>query len=165
MEWISVKDRLPETDGYYLCVWDEIIDIFEFAKDLYKVDKYVFFDKKGQSGFYSCDRDWGLIFEDDVTHWMPLPELPKGMAIMTCKDCVHYIICKDGSPHIKQTEDKHCRHFKNKADVVEVVRCKDCKHKKVEQPNGIIHCRRDNNEGWIFHKTTDYCSCGERNDK
>ena len=51
------------------------------------------------------------------------------------------------------------------ADVVEVVRCKDCKHKKVEQPNGIIHCRRDNSEGWIFRKTTDYCSCGERDDK
>ena len=38
----------------------------------------------------------------------------------TCKDCVHYIFCKDGSPYIEQTEDKHCRHFKNKASVIEV---------------------------------------------
>ena len=51
------------------------------------------------------------------------------------------------------------------ADVVEVVRCKDCKHNKYEQPNGIIHCRRNDNEGWIFRKTTDYCSCGEWEDR
>ena len=82
MEWISVNDRLPKKDGKYLCVCEgfivgyKYIDIFEFAKDLYKADKFVFFDKKRQSGFYSCDRDWGLIYEDDVTHWMPLPELP-----------------------------------------------------------------------------------------
>ena len=48
------------------------------------------------------------------------------------------------------------------ADVVEVVHCKDCKHNKYEQPNGIIHCHRDRKEGWIFRKTTDYCSYGER---
>lgn len=48
------------------------------------------------------------------------------------------------------------------ADVVEVVRCKDCEHNKYEQPNGIIHCHRDRKEGWIFRKTTDYCSYGER---
>lgn len=38
----------------------------------------------------------------------------------TCKDCVHYIFCKDGSPYIEQTEDKHCRHFKNKANLIEL---------------------------------------------
>ena len=78
MEWISVNDRLPDTDGYYLCVWYNFIEVFEFTKDLYKVDKYVFPDFKGKSGFYSCDREWGYIYEDGVTHWMPLPELPKG---------------------------------------------------------------------------------------
>lgn len=48
------------------------------------------------------------------------------------------------------------------ADVVKVVRCKDCKHNKYEQPNGFIHCHRDIKEGWIFRRTTDYCSYGER---
>ena len=78
VKWISVKDRLPDTDGYYLCVWNETIDVFEFAKNLYKVDKYSFTNKKGKSGFYECDREWGFIEHEDVTHWMPLPELPKG---------------------------------------------------------------------------------------
>lgn len=36
---------------------------------------------------------------------------------MTCKDCVYYPAC---------TYHMWCDLFKNKADVVEVVRCKDC---------------------------------------
>ena len=43
---------------------------------------------------------------------------------MTCKDCVHYVPCFSGGPsiwnNIEQTEDDHCRHFKTKADFVEV---------------------------------------------
>lgn len=42
---------------------------------------------------------------------------------MTCKDCIHYDIC---TFHLTADEYKDCVHFKNKADVVEVVRCKDC---------------------------------------
>ena len=40
------------------------------------------------------------------------------------------------------------------ADAVEVVRCKDCKHRN---PNGY-KCLRDN----LWHKDEDYCSYGER---
>lgn len=43
---------------------------------------------------------------------------------MTCKDCVHYEPCFSGGVsvwnNIEQTEDDHCKHFKNKADFVEV---------------------------------------------
>lgn len=42
---------------------------------------------------------------------------------MTCKDCIHYGICIF---HLTGNEWSKCFHFKNKADVVEVVRCKDC---------------------------------------
>lgn len=54
MEWISVNDRLPEKNGRYLvtCVGIDIPQI-----RLY-------------------EGTWDSLAE--VTHWMPLPELPKG---------------------------------------------------------------------------------------
>lgn len=44
---------------------------------------------------------------------------------MTCKDCFCFILCDLFKNFV---EPKECRLFKNKADVVEVVRCKECKH-------------------------------------
>lgn len=41
----------------------------------------------------------------------------------TCKECIHYDICIF---HTKGNENEKCPHFKIAADVVEVVRCKDC---------------------------------------
>lgn len=80
VKWISVKDRLPDTEGEYLCISGDFIYIFEFAKDLYKVDKYTFDNRKGKSGFYEFDGEWGYYEKERVTHWMPLPELPKGVS-------------------------------------------------------------------------------------
>ena len=48
------------------------------------------------------------------------------------------------------------------ADVVEVVRCKDCKYKTFEQANNIIHCDRDKKHGTRFFKPDDFCSYGQR---
>lgn len=57
-EWISVKDRLPDVSGYYLCTY--IIDNHRFYYDRW-------FDKN-YNKFSTMD---------NITHWMPLPELPK----------------------------------------------------------------------------------------
>ena len=43
----------------------------------------------------------------------------------TCKDCIHYDICVF---HLKGNENEKCSHFKNKAELGEVVRCKECEH-------------------------------------
>ena len=47
---------------------------------------------------------------------------------MICKDCVHYEKCKplrlDFADSVNPNQT--CQYFKNKADFVEVVRCKDC---------------------------------------
>ena len=84
---------------------------------------------------------------------------------MTCKDCIVYeIICK----HALQYELKLCSGFKNKADFVEVVRCKDCKYGDVSTISKTIdgketiacYCNLKN-------KVTDvdyYCPSGERSD-
>ena len=83
--WISVDDRLPEKDGHYLCINPPIVKnvppsirILFFAKDLYELDAYDFYNKDGKSGFCNYDNEWGWCEYEDITHWMPLPELPKG---------------------------------------------------------------------------------------
>ena len=50
----------------------------------------------------------------------------------SCKDCIHDELCdtlavESGIPFVNPNT---CEHFKNKADFVEVVRCKDCKHRR-----------------------------------
>lgn len=85
-QWISVKDRLPSQDGYYLVayklqtippIWQ--FNVYPFALDLYKTDKFDFPRKKykGKSGFYFYDSEYGFCEDSRVTHWMPLPQPPK----------------------------------------------------------------------------------------
>ena len=77
-EWIDVNDKLPE-DGTYLVTMKSIINtpvisICSFAKDLYLVNEYDFFDKKGKSGWYNSDNEYGFYENDRVIAWMPLPK-------------------------------------------------------------------------------------------
>lgn len=63
-KWIPVTERLPEENGYYLCC----VKSFCFSGRTY-------------INILKCDKDGfmeGHIYTDDVTHWMPLPEPPKG---------------------------------------------------------------------------------------
>lgn len=63
-EWISVEDRLPEEDGYYLCCIKSSLFPDRVYIDILECDKGSF--------------EEGHIYTDTVTHWMLLPELPKG---------------------------------------------------------------------------------------
>ena len=80
---------------------------------------------------------------------------------MTCKECIHYDVCVIVQ-YSTEDYDHHteygCEDFKNKADYVEVVRCKDCKHwiywadeKRCSCDLHHIRTHRD-----------DFCSYGER---
>ena len=79
----------------------------------------------------------------------------------TCGECIHAVICKkvNGSG-FSPNNIAYCGVFKNAADVVEVVRCKDCK--KWEE---IKH-----GQGWctgfapsdVFSDYDYFCSNGER---
>ena len=63
--WISVTERLPENDQWALC----------FMKDksfgTFRVFQWNYIDWNWNDG-----NEW--FDEKDVTHWMPLPEPPKG---------------------------------------------------------------------------------------
>ena len=79
-EWVSVDDRLPENDGSYLVTMNSFggrkyIGVRWFAKDGEAVNEY---ELAGQENvWYYHDSEWGYISIDSVTHWMPLPQLPK----------------------------------------------------------------------------------------
>jgi hypothetical protein len=78
MEWISVKDRLPDKDGKYLVCNEfliEKVDTCRFATNLRKIDKHVF--KKRRRGWYHYNSEWGFSETHGVTHWMPLPAAPE----------------------------------------------------------------------------------------
>lgn len=71
---------------------------------------------------------------------------------MTCKDCIHESVCviiafPEAFENTKW-ERGNCDHFKNKADYVEVVRCKDCEHCKIltdQFDNDLHFCSLDYN--------------------
>ena len=80
-KWIPVSERLPEKDGEYLVFeiarYGTQTRTLRFAKDGRKVDKYDF--RRGwKNVWFYYDSEWGHITIDTVTHWMPLPEPPKG---------------------------------------------------------------------------------------
>jgi hypothetical protein len=66
MEWISVKDRLPDEEGNYL-VWSNGLNDRDQWSGCYA--PFSLF-KNIRGGF--------VPWPDDVTHWMPLPDPPAG---------------------------------------------------------------------------------------
>ena len=74
-EWISVKDRLPETDGIYI-----VCDCRLNGNQWIHTDGF----RKASSswcelhGMYYDDVYGRYSEQDKFTHWMPLPEPPKG---------------------------------------------------------------------------------------
>ena len=84
-EWISVNDRLPEMGEHYqsedvlVCI-DYRPDDPDTTKDSYVSIDHVDFNCFGQ-GWFSCERDDPRDGEPSpyfVTHWMPMPNPPKG---------------------------------------------------------------------------------------
>ena len=74
-EWISVKDRLPETDGIYI-----VCDCRLNGNQWIHTDGF----RKASSswcelhGMYYDDVYGRYSEQDKFTHWMPMPNPPKG---------------------------------------------------------------------------------------
>ena len=87
----------------------------------------------------------------------------------TCKDCLHYDLCSRRQNSISLDPVKmgyRCLEIKNKADVVRVVRCKDCVFWDVEKTGLVDECVCKMHSVVKVHSRytnpTDYCSYGER---
>ena len=80
---------------------------------------------------------------------------------MTCKEnCLYYEACigwVEPEELMEHNKPESCKTFKNKADFVEVVRCKDCKHRSTDDFRSF-YCRKDD----VACKDDDFCSDGER---
>jgi hypothetical protein len=64
-DWISVKDRLPEEDDYYLLANEtNVFTDFVFEQEIFL---------RGKAAYYNIEKRSGHRF----THWMPLPEPPE----------------------------------------------------------------------------------------
>ena len=78
--WISVKDRLPGVGGCYLVCnafcGNGLAFVADFSTCLENVDEYNFEGEK-RPGWFKYDDEYGFYEIDGITHWMPLPELPK----------------------------------------------------------------------------------------
>lgn len=77
-----------------------------------------------------------------------------------CGDCIHANICKKvNSGWFSPKNIAYCKAFKDSANFVEVVHCKDCQH-WVRTENGG-YC--DNPDGLLgVDKPNDFCPYGER---
>ena len=75
-EWISVDDRLPEESGIYItfgCTAVPVRWFHNFCKDMGKFGAWWNYDTDGNK-----HPRYRFIEAEDITHWMPLPEPPKG---------------------------------------------------------------------------------------
>lgn len=85
-----------------------------------------------------------------------------------CKKCYHFQVCANVMKNqlfIREKmlleENPECEHFIPAADVVEVVRCKDCEHAK-EYKNNFFCCYYPVTPKSV--SSDDFCSYGERKD-
>lgn len=60
-EWISVDERLPEKEQIVLCCLGLVMNVYTYKGDRIWEDSYGYWQK-----------------DEPITHWMPLPEPPKG---------------------------------------------------------------------------------------
>ena len=66
IEWISVKERLPEVNKLVLC--------YRYNPSQYRIGFYI---GANYTEDVAAFRNTNEIFSFGVTHWMPLPEPPK----------------------------------------------------------------------------------------
>jgi hypothetical protein len=78
--WISVKNRLPEDDGVYLCYCDAYGYGYRRTANFTLHAEHIFdLHYNGHEGpaWYDYDSEVGDFTMGNITHWMPLPEPPK----------------------------------------------------------------------------------------
>ena len=73
-EWISVKERLPEKDGWYLVYAPR----YWGNSKIYGLDGLAYSNfKHNYKDHWGIERKMGKGYPVIVTHWMPLPNSPK----------------------------------------------------------------------------------------
>lgn len=84
--------------------------------------------------------------------------------MQTCKNCIHSSVCTPyNTPNDEYPNIGNCPHFRNRADYVEVVRCKECENCRVGKNSR--YCT-EHSDGFgnhiVYVDEDDYCSYGIR---
>lgn len=86
-----------------------------------------------------------------------------------CRKCFHSYVCEQFNEN-RNAENQRCLfyndHFVHSEDVVEVVRCKDCKHCKKDNHLKELYCLKmsgDEHTHWVDKDF--YCGYGERREQ
>jgi hypothetical protein len=94
--WISVEERLPE-NGVHVLVTAKTSGGHKYVCDAFHAEKFSISSEYGdelaceynpekdeyflEEGWYEVIKNWddysSIVIQDQVTHWMPLPELPE----------------------------------------------------------------------------------------
>lgn len=84
-----------------------------------------------------------------------------------CKNCFHSYVCEQFNEH-RECDNKKSHffndHFVPVANVVEVVRCKDCKHYDIRNAKCLLHSENADqySSGFNFEMySKDFCSYGK----
>lgn len=78
-----------------------------------------------------------------------------------CKDCAKYNSCTSPWHKLSEVEIKNiCCNFKDKLDLVEVVRCKDCVHRVESDTEGYCICCAMTNPNYV--PLNHFCNYGEK---
>ena len=75
-EWISVNDRLPDSSGVMYDESEYVLVCEKYNHGLWD-GQYVSICGFTANGWDECD-NFGSVRPERITHWMPLPEPPKG---------------------------------------------------------------------------------------
>ena len=84
MEWVSAKERLPDRDGRYVCIYSryKLLRICDFALSGasligYGDNGYLHDELKDERNiFYGYDYECGFYKIDEVNYWTAIPDLP-----------------------------------------------------------------------------------------
>lgn len=94
--WISVEERLPES-GVHVLVTAKTPGGRKYVCDAFHAERFSILSEYGdelaceynpekdeyffEEGWYEVIKNWddysSIVIQDQVTHWMPLPELPE----------------------------------------------------------------------------------------
>ena len=118
MNWINVKDRLPEKSGHYLVyVLDTApteIDGETFSTSAvycmeYDADQKIFIDG---DWYYNAALERPMYHYTTLTHWMPLPEPPQTDRFSQLRSRLFKMIAKE------LAEDPHCKNYEGCLEVL-----------------------------------------------
>lgn len=74
-KWNKTSEVKPTEEKEYLCcsIYNSrpYFTVKYWSNDLYEVDEWDFCDRKGESGFYSYDSEWGY-YKNDCDYWQEI---------------------------------------------------------------------------------------------